>query len=82
MLGLLLDACGLCICISKFCNCPTILLFYDTICVRMDYPCMYLCIYFYKTCTMFCVQIYGRKSSHWISISFFLLKTVLLYFAA
>lgn len=27
----------------------------------MDYPCMYLCIYFYKSCTKVCVQIYDQK---------------------
>lgn len=37
--------------------------------VRMDYPCMYLCIYFYNICTMVCdVQVSGGKKNygcHW-----------------
>lgn len=37
--------------------------------VRMNYPCMYLCIYFYNICTMVCdVQVSGGKKNygcHW-----------------
>lgn len=38
--------------------------------VRMDNPCMYLCIYFYNICTMICdVQVSGEKKKnygcHW-----------------
>lgn len=55
-------------------------------CVRMDYPCMYLCIYFYKTCTKVCVQIFGQNpmdvTGFLFLVFFFLLQTVLLYFAA
>lgn len=87
MLGLLLDAYGLCICTYEFYSYLTILLFYDTMCmyVRMDYPCMYLCIYFYNICTMACdVQVSGRKKT-WMSLEFLfflLFETVLLSFAA
>lgn len=32
--------------------------------VRTDYPCTYLCIYFYNICTMVCdVQVSGGKKT-------------------
>lgn len=54
-------------------------------CVRMDYPCMYLCIYFYKTFTKVCMQIYGQNPmdvTGFVFVVFFRLQTVLLHFAA
>lgn len=49
--------------------------------VRMNYPCMYLCIYFYNIFTMVCVQVSGGKNL-WMSLEFFiffLFETVLCY---
>ena len=51
--------------------------------VRMDYPCMYLCIYFYNICTVVCdVQVSGEKKKLWMSLEFLfflLFETVLCY---
>lgn len=46
-------------------------------CVRMDYPCMYLCIYFYKTCTEVCVQIFGQNP---MDVTGFLFVVVVFFF--
>lgn len=47
LVGLFLDACGLCICTYKFCNCLIILLFYDTIYVCKDELPMYVFMYLF-----------------------------------
>lgn len=47
LLGLFLDACGLCICTYEFCNCLIIVLFYDTICVCKDKLPMYVFMYLF-----------------------------------
>ena len=33
--------------------------------VRIDYPCMYLCIYFYNICTMICGVQKKNYGCHW-----------------
>lgn len=41
--------------------------------VRMDYPCMYLCIYFYNICTIICnVQVSGEKKNYGCHWNFYL----------
>lgn len=52
--------------------------------VRMDYPCMYLCIYFYNFCTRSRSLVGKRKKKQnlWMSLEFLfflLFETVLRY---
>lgn len=56
--------------------------------VMMNYPCMYLCIYFYNICTMICDwQVSGEeKKELWMSLELFFFplpfETVLRYLFA